>query len=715
MENKKSDGFTLIELIGVIAILAIIISLGTGIYINIRKNALEKQYENVIERIENKALEYARDLNTTEVLNLSVQFLIDKGYIMPDDNNYIYDPRDNSILNCYMVHVIFDDGSYEATWTGNEYKKDGECDFSKLEAGDIEILCNGSSCKDDWYNNDLMLTFIGLSYDLNNSKIEWTSLHGEYQNALNITVNPTSIIDTMYKLKITPNDANKQVREAKANIKIDKEKPIVVSATLGNGTGKWVTSNSLTFELSDKNGSGVYGYALTKDSCDVASYIKALTNKVTVDSVENGTYKLCVKDNAGNTGEYKNEIVVTKVDDIDPKINVETSKDWDLINTATITFKDEESGLAAYGIEDENGFVTWVNVSEAESRQSHTITKTYGTNKTYKAYAKDIAGNEKEANVIINRIDTEEPKIEIINNSGVWARYYYVSIQLTDNESGLLNYQVTREDKEPSSWGSVSGNTITKSYYISSNGTYYVWVRDKVGHLAKASFTISNIDSKAPTVKVKNENATWINVPRDVTIQMSDTESGPNYMVLEYYDQNLERIRKTVYNTEETITVGKGRISYYAYDNVNNSITSSLPSYVDIQKPATPYLYLDYSEFVKKGENSYYYISPDGYRFDFDCSKNEKYAYETNHCIITLGAGSWVSVAFVPYDGDSGIEFNVREVYYGSTLVQTQKKGASEGFDTFMSSNSRDFTQKIYSIDKAGNQSENLVLDWKFR
>ena len=132
----KSKGFTLAELIAVIAILAVLMLLASGIFINVQRSVLESQYENIVIDIENKAEEYAMDIGTTEALYINVEFLITKGYLQADDGDNIYDPRDNTSMNCFMIHVYFADGEYIAELLENELNEDGTCNETNLDTSE---------------------------------------------------------------------------------------------------------------------------------------------------------------------------------------------------------------------------------------------------------------------------------------------------------------------------------------------------------------------------------------------------------------------------------------------------------------------------------------------------------------------------------------------------------------------------------------------------
>ena len=79
MKNKK--GFTLVELLAVIMVLAITIMIATIGYKTINMAIRKKQYENIIKKIELASLKYASETDATV---LTVKMLIEKGLIEAD-------------------------------------------------------------------------------------------------------------------------------------------------------------------------------------------------------------------------------------------------------------------------------------------------------------------------------------------------------------------------------------------------------------------------------------------------------------------------------------------------------------------------------------------------------------------------------------------------------------------------------------------------------
>ena len=302
----KNRGFTLVELIAVIAILAVILLLSLGVFTTVQQSVLDSQYNNLIIDIEAKAEDYARDIGTTDILYINVDFLIKNGYIQADDDNYIYDPRDNSIMNCYKIHIMFADGQYTADFLEdeNDLNEDNTCNTEELITGEIDILCNGGKCSNDWVGNDITLTLSGKdSSEILNSTVEWTSLLGTYViqgpgEEKKLEIIPETVLDTIYSVTVKIND---KVYYTNKNIKIDKEGPSLIENTISIGSNQ-----KLSIDASDLSGSGITGIALANGSCNDVTY-----SMEDIPITSSGKYTLCMQDAVGNVS--SKEIQINKV------------------------------------------------------------------------------------------------------------------------------------------------------------------------------------------------------------------------------------------------------------------------------------------------------------------------------------------------------------------------------------------------------------------
>ena len=83
-------------------------------------------------------------------------------------------------------------------------------------------------------------------------------------------------------------------------------------------------------------------------------------------------------------------------------------------------------------------------------------------------------------------IDTQNPVITNLNINGTT-----ITATLTDNLE-LTGYGIsTSNSVEPTSWTSINGTSYNLRINITTEGTYYLWVKDTSGNVATKEFTIS--------------------------------------------------------------------------------------------------------------------------------------------------------------------------------------------------------------------------------
>jgi len=108
MKNKK--GFTLVELLCVIVLLAIITIMATSGIMNLTKKSKENLYCAKLEMIESIASDYGvrfeAELNQSvslyqgyPSLKIKVKDLVDNGKLEPDKDNLVLNPIDESSMN----------------------------------------------------------------------------------------------------------------------------------------------------------------------------------------------------------------------------------------------------------------------------------------------------------------------------------------------------------------------------------------------------------------------------------------------------------------------------------------------------------------------------------------------------------------------------------------------------------------------------------------
>ena len=286
----KKKGFTIIELLATILLLAIIITIAVNTILVINKKVREKQKDNLIEFIYVAAETY---YNNTKVDEVYVDTLIKEGLLTSDDNTgNIYNPVDNSIMNCYLV--VLKDGKNIIP---------GNCDDEEIADALINIkYCEGSSCIPDkeipdiWLNTSpILLGSYSSILDLNpeNTKYEWISPLAPdiMHNGEKLKIETDKYVNGLYRLIVTKN--NKEYKVSK-RIKIDVKEPYLKDLI--------IEGNTLKATLYD-NESGLDSYVISTSSVvpdDGWVNINGKSKEISKNLSDTATYYVWFKDVAGN-------------------------------------------------------------------------------------------------------------------------------------------------------------------------------------------------------------------------------------------------------------------------------------------------------------------------------------------------------------------------------------------------------------------------------
>lgn len=179
-----------------------------------------------------------------------------------------------------------------------------------------------------------------------------------------------------------------------------------------------------------------------------------------------------------NNEEYSSNIII--VDDTAPKIeNISYNKDK-YVKSVTLkaNILDDDSGIASYAVD--------TNCSSFKNTNLNLIEEEITENGTYYICVKDLSNNMSKKEIIINNIDNTAPEV---NNISFDEKTKILTGQITDNESGVVAYQISKTTSAPSNWVIIEETKKFDklSYQITENGTYYVWTKDKVGNIGRSS------------------------------------------------------------------------------------------------------------------------------------------------------------------------------------------------------------------------------------
>jgi prepilin-type N-terminal cleavage/methylation domain-containing protein len=119
---KKKKGFTLVELLSVIVVLAIIVLAAIPAVIAISKSIRANMYCSKIDILKKAGVMYAQEntslltetctinSNTYSCKNITVGTLITEGFVDPNSGTNLTDPRDNSSMNSKTV-IVYQKGA----------------------------------------------------------------------------------------------------------------------------------------------------------------------------------------------------------------------------------------------------------------------------------------------------------------------------------------------------------------------------------------------------------------------------------------------------------------------------------------------------------------------------------------------------------------------------------------------------------------------------
>ena len=474
MKNKK--GFTLVELMAVIVVLAIIIAIAVPSYAKIKKNIEEKNYKNKVNLIEIAAEKYSEDTHYETVF---VEDLIKAGYLDADDvNGIIYndlktDQNGNKeSLNCHVVKSENKNGIYYGKLLEDTQFVDesGNCirnDLNEIN-GYVSIKMyeetNGKQITNEtkyWTKDDVVLE-AELSEELQGAEIKWYKGYSQtpFASYNEITVESGSVLQENYTVEASLGD---KTFNASARVYIDKIKPKFYENDAKTLNSKWVTKIKYGIKAYD-NESGIYGYYFekaendSKCSNDISMY-RSNKNKTIK---ENGKYLVCLMDNVGN---FDGKII--ELNHIDPatmkckitvssgiKGNVVNNNQWYIGNSIGLKvepYSNENVGPSgvSLGISTNNkpSYNTGYILKENSPQYITTITSNQNA-KTYYGYVKNQAGTSNSCNTKV---------------------YYEKSITkpvLASTTNSYDNITATYKDEN-----AISGIKETKCYLTDVTGT----------------------------------------------------------------------------------------------------------------------------------------------------------------------------------------------------------------------------------------------------
>ena len=502
--KKRSKGFSIPELLAVIVIMGILISIASASYNGISKTMKEKTYNNKLNLIKTKAIEYATDYGI-DAATISVAKLISEGYLEEENDTETNEKLNNPLggyLDCYQVNINRELDDYDISVSASDNCSLAETDILASNISITAYEANNDTLNNDnklgtnkdikWSKNDVYL-FVEPSSLGEFAKEEMTitwSVNGDnkeksghmaasantdttYANVYKIET--SYLFDSMVTVKV---QTSKGLLSKSVSVKIDKEIPTL---TLDTNASYEPSSKVITFNGSDGSGSGFgkYAYALEEAETNNPTFNIESTNNTWM-VTENKTYYAYAIDAVGNVSKVF-PISVTGIDNSKPVCkNPVNNSNW---TNNSYTYN--------YGCKSDAGSGCATPDKEETATDEGEFKKVNWT-------VKDNIGNTRDCYYnVATKVDKTAPTCEItIDNSSKKGNnnWYIGNVKLllstNDNLSGVSEYGITTNNTPEYN----SSKTTTLTNDTDNNGiTYYGYVKDKAGNTGSCQITVKKL------------------------------------------------------------------------------------------------------------------------------------------------------------------------------------------------------------------------------
>jgi len=506
--NKK--GYTLIEIIVVITLLAII---GTGTIIGgIRINKInkEKEREKLIDKIKVSA-----DVYSTNTKYLS----------QLENNSYVYVPITELIDSGYLDEVI-------NPLTKEEIYKERDYDKVLIKKDYMGIITIQYPLHDveELIELDPLIIYKDETFDCNLGLDD--SKYNSIKNSIGYTCIKDGIdfnnITGTKKIKYKYTDKDNIYRTTLRTLEIDEIPIPTITLTGTKGNNKWYRSYvSLSYSNLCTRRSSVSDicYRATSDGTKLLNNVINSSQSIQLKNCINGTT------NCGNLSSMQNiQIDKDKPTIIGPSNNTTYNKSVTIYPSIADSIS---------GIDDTKSYYCWNDKNDANCNVSNktyfssnaTVTKSNGTGTFYlNVYAEDKAGNSIR-NRTSYKLDNTKPSIEINSNSNYFLTN--LKVTLSDSHSGINsnNSYYCWKTSQNGTCYTTSTKITTSNQNISGGTSTYPWLyilaKDNAGN--EYSITKNYIfDTTAPVINITpGANSTYVQ-RQNITINITENNLDTN-------------------------------------------------------------------------------------------------------------------------------------------------------------------------------------------
>ena len=600
--KKQTKGFTLVELLVAVAILAIIVSIAFALYNNFSKGAKETATVITKQNLVSAAQLYAKEFKTNpdfwyeEIINdvptgndftcTTIKQLKNKGILQ---GKLIYADTEEEIADDTTIKITRDTNM---VITSQIETDSAQCDKTPPV---LTIDIDGNLIN-DWYTGEINYTitpeygFSGISefdyyieIDSNKTTLDEVDEKYVYKGKIEDDISSSNIKICAWAMN--GNDIESQ--RVCEQIKLDNtnvEKPNVVASDN-------ITSNNWhknTFALNISGGgnpiSGKY-YQYRKDNDN--NYTKVSNNKINI--VESDHNKTIYVKTCSNINKCSEEVSYkVLIDKVAPTITNVSKSTTSYVSSLTIkaTIADSLSGIAKYKIDKNSTYVNsgWTSAS---GQKNLSINKSINSDGTYYIWVEDKAGNYTKSSININNIATLKTTTVTLNNNST------SNVSSNKNISGIKSLQSV----------TVNNGRVLSSY-LSGSRVYF----SLGGGSSTAVPTTQTVSVSANSSTAKTREDCWCN--------SGDTLSGSR--CIGKYGKKIVNVQEKDFTcmSNKIWTPGSGG------DNITD-----MPCPTGYEKDETRYMHT-YTDFNGKKFQS----NCDQYMQNYDCTTVGKVIWLERNC-----------------------------------------------------------------------------------
>ena len=506
-QETKKKGFTLVELLAVVAILGIVSVIAVGAYNGITTRSKQKAYESKVSQIETSAAKWARENNIDRTTSISVNKLVVEGYLTADEAaenglSTIKNPKNNENMICKMIEISYKNGEIQTKFIDSK----DNCTLAEQALNDTKIKVVA-------YQNGVTGTAAALNPNSNNI-LPWTN------KAVTLVVSS----DT-YK------DEAQNKREAN---------PIV--STSFDFSGNTIEKQVVLTDIGSGNKtSNVYTGKTYVDNTDAYYNVFNVDASVILDGNVVVSYRF--KD-----GTTKSRTVNVRIDKEEATASVIADSDW-VTNTQKVIVKIDDgngSGARRFHVGVGNAYndpgVQKVELCDANGKNCK-YEKEYSAPSVgeYNIWTEDVVGNisvNPKNKISVNNVDTSTPSCDYENIGTMGQGNWYITDVIprmrtsTAGISGLYfgisKIQNGKDNPNYSNYVGYGSVGISQEAKLSdTKGQDYIcYVKSLAGTKAQKKTNIK-VDTAPPTITVSptNQSSSYVK-EKTITIKARDTISG---------------------------------------------------------------------------------------------------------------------------------------------------------------------------------------------